>query len=137
MCQEMYELPLGAAACPDTACGGLLERRFTPETAPAVIRGADPLAAAVSARALDAAAAGDFDHMKGAMQHKPEFATTPAPESGYSETVRDRNGITYRVPAMAGAIPADAKLGSRMYSAPTLKILSGRNPAPGPGTKTG
>ncbi len=28
-CNELYELPLGAAACPDTACGGLLERRFT------------------------------------------------------------------------------------------------------------
>lgn len=29
-CGEVYELPLGAACCPDTACSGLLERRFTP-----------------------------------------------------------------------------------------------------------
>ena len=108
ICQEVYELPLGAAACPDTACGGLLERRFT--TAPAVLRGADQGREAVTQRLVERAAADEFN------AQAP--IKSPIPENHRSRAM----------PISVNAIPGDARQGSRQFSAPVIAKLMGRDP---------
>ena len=98
-------MPLKASACP--VCAGLLERRFT--TAPAVLRGAQQGAEVVTSRLVERAAADEFDALRAVEK--------PAPASG-----------TQTRPLGIGAVPQDARLGSRMFAAPVIASLRGRDP---------
>jgi hypothetical protein len=131
-CDELMELPLKASACP--VCGGLLERRFT--TPPAVLRGAEQGAAVVRAPALDNAATDEFNAQKSARAYSPGMASVGEMAGPIAQTTRSRDGLKIGVPALAGALSPQAKMGSHEIL-PIFGALNRlRGPRPGPGSKS-
>ncbi len=132
-CDELMELPLKATACP--VCGGLLERRFT--TAPSVIRGAEQGADRVAAPVLENAAADEFNAQRAARSTASGFGSVGYQAGPIAQTTQSREGMKIGIPALAQAIPADAKLDSRSVSMPVLYGLNRlKGPRPGPGSKS-
>lgn len=132
-CDELMELPLKASACP--VCGGLLERRFT--TAPAVMRVIDQGIEPVRAAVLENAAADEFNAQKAARTTAPGFGSMGYQAGPISQTTQTREGMKIGIPALAQAIPSDAKLDSRSISMPILHGLGRlKGPRPGPGSKS-
>lgn len=108
-CGELYELPLGAAACPDTACGGLLERRFTP-----------PMVNTAHARQVDRIA-------------EPVLAGAPSGQRPPGPAIPQAQQTRSLAPAAAlGMVGGESRAFSRGVVTPALGFMRGKGPRPIP-----